>query len=96
MLHTSVASSEGELIADDGRASVGCQLLRVEVHVWHARSILVPTASLQNNTPDCIPLSATRCHGRNDAMMPCQHLPCPTDAKALVVRSSTQNDGSTQ
>ena len=88
MLHTSVAGSEGELIADDGRASIGCQLLRVEVHVWHARSILVPAASLQNKTPDCIQLKATRCHGNNDAMMPCQHSLVPNDAKALVVRSS--------
>ena len=57
-LPTSVASFKGELIADDGGASVGGQLLSVELHVRHARSILFPAAALQSKGYTILPQSS--------------------------------------
>ena len=65
---TSVAGSEGKLIADDGRASVGGQLLGVKLHVRHARSSLVLAASLQNKMLFCKIASDTLSQRRNGMM----------------------------
>lgn len=49
LLHTSLPSSERKLVADDWSSSVRGQLLRVELHGWHARNVLVLAAALQGN-----------------------------------------------